>query len=64
MRKILKLNNVTCIDDLVGKKLHPDSIHLIKKSYQIAFDATSLYPSAMALKHSTYLDAENTKILS
>jgi len=30
---------------------------LIGEDYNIAFDATSLYASAMALNHSTYLDA-------
>lgn len=44
--------------------LKPESLALIGKDYQIAFDATSLYPSAMALEHAEYLDPETTKIMT
>jgi hypothetical protein len=37
---------------------------LIGGDYNIAFDATSLYAAAMALIHSTYLDARNAMVLT
>lgn len=64
MAEILKVNRVTSIDKLVGKKLNPFTLKLIGSDYHIAFDATSLYSSAMALLHATYLDGDNIKFLT
>ena len=64
LAKILEVNEASSIDDLVGKKLSQESIDLIDGDYQISFDATSLYPSAMYLPHASYLDAENTFALT
>jgi hypothetical protein len=49
---------------LVGKVLKPGSLEFVGGDYHIAFDATSLYPSAMSLPHASYLDVENCKALS
>jgi hypothetical protein len=64
MDEILKLNNATNIDDLVGKKLDKYTLDILGVDYDIAFDATSLYPSAMALPHASYIDIDNLNKLT
>jgi hypothetical protein len=58
--EIMTIYGVESLDDLSKVKLSPEDalkvIELVGEDYQIPFDATSLYASAMALKHATFLD--------
>lgn len=49
---------------MVGKKLDPRTLKLVGEDYHNAYDATSLYPAAMALPHASYLDAENLEVFT